>query len=186
MTFTIGHHTIGADHPLFSSAELGLNHGGDLDCALALVDAAAHAGASAIKLQSFHADELVATRCPPPAHVDLGSMRDFFRRFELDEAAHEAIVSLARARGLAVMSTPFDADSVAMLERLECDAYKIASGDLTHDRLIERVAATGRPVVLSTGMASMARSPMPGVGASLRRTRRGPLALRVRLSDPCR
>ena len=155
MSFTIGPHAIGHEHPLFVIAELGLNHGGHVDTALALVDAAANAGASAVKLQSFHADQLVQVQCPPPAHVDLGSMREFFRRFELDIDAHVAIAARARSRGLAFMSTPFDADAVDMLEELDCDAYKIASGDLTHDRLIERVAATGRPVVLSTGLSSL-------------------------------
>lgn len=155
MSFRIGPHVVGPEHPLFVIAEIGINHAGDVDTALALVDAAANAGVSAIKLQSFHADQLVGRECPPPAHVDFGSMREFFRRFELDADAHAAIAARARSRGLAFMSTPFDADAVDMLEGLECDAYKIASGDLTHDRLIERVAATGRPVVVSTGLSSL-------------------------------
>jgi sialic acid synthase SpsE len=156
MSITIGHRRVGPEEPLFVIAELGINHGGDLERALALVDAAATAGASAVKLQCFHADQLIADRCPPPRHLDIGSMRDYFRRFELGPEAHEAIFTLARASGLAVMATPFDAEAVEMLEMLDCDAYKIASGDLTHDRLIERVAATGRPVVLSTGMSAIA------------------------------
>lgn len=156
MPITIGTHRVGPEEPLFVIAELGINHGGDLDRALALVDGAATAGASAIKLQCFHADQLIADRCPPPRHLDIGSMREFFRGFELGPEAYEAIFTLARASGLAVMATAFDAEAIDMLEALDCDAYKVASGDLTHDRLIERLAATGRPLVLSTGMSAMA------------------------------
>ncbi len=140
---------------MFVIAEIGLNHGGALDAALALVDAAHAAGASAVKLQTLRADGLVAGHCPPPAHVAVESLRDFFRQFELDDAAHAAVAARARALGLGFMSTPFDLDAVAMLERVGVDAFKIASGDLTNRPLIERVAVTGRPLVLSTGMSDL-------------------------------
>lgn len=153
MTMRIGRRVVGGEAPLFVIAEIGLNHGGSPEQALALVDAAADAGAAAVKLQSLRGDTLVAAACPPPAHVACGSLREFFRRFELDEAAHAAVAARARARGLAFMSTPFDEAAVDMLERIGCDAYKIASGDLTHHRLIARAAGTGRPLVISTGMS---------------------------------
>jgi sialic acid synthase SpsE len=146
---------IGPHVPVFAIAEIGLNHGGDPEQALRLVDAAADAGASAIKLQTLYADRLVAESCPPPAHVHASSLREFFASFELDLAAHRAIVTRARAHGLAVMSTPFALDAVPMLEALGIDAFKIASGDLTYDGLIRAVARTGTPMVLSTGMASL-------------------------------
>jgi sialic acid synthase SpsE len=141
--------------PLFAIAEIGLNHGGSPAEALALVDAAARAGASAVKLQTLRADALVAGHCPAPAHVEARSLRDFFRQFELDEEAHRAVAARARMHGLAFMSTPFDLDAVEMLERVGVDAFKIASGDLTFVSLIRRVAATGTPVVLSTGMSTL-------------------------------
>lgn len=152
----IGGRGIGPAHPFFVIAEIGLNHGGSIDRALALVDAAAAAGASAVKLQTLFADELVAADCPAPSHVASESLRDFFRAFELDEAAHRAVAVRARAHGLAFMATPFSEGAVDLLERVGVDAFKIASGDLTWDRLIERTASSGRPIVLSTGMASMA------------------------------
>jgi sialic acid synthase SpsE len=155
MHFEIGGRLVGAGAPLFVVAELGLNHEGSVERALELVDAAAGAGASAIKLQSFKADDLVAAGCPPPAHVPEQSLVEFFRRFELDEAAHHTIAAHARARGLRVIATPFSCDAVDMLERVRVDAYKIASGDLTYDALIARCAATGVPVVMSTGMATL-------------------------------
>lgn len=146
---------IGPHAPVFAIAEIGLNHNGDVSQALRMVDAAAQAGASAIKLQTLFADRLVAPSCPPPTHVAVSSLREFFAAFELDLDAHRAIVARARRHGLAVMSTPFSEEAVPMLETLALDAYKIASGDLTYDGLIAAVARTGRPVVLSTGMATL-------------------------------
>jgi N,N'-diacetyllegionaminate synthase len=155
MCMNIAGRSITADGPLFVVGEIGLNHGGELAEALAMVDVAALAGASAVKLQSLRGETLVTAACPAPAHVDSASLQDFFRQFELDEVAHAAIAERARFLGMAFMSTPFDEAAVAMLERVGCDAYKIASGDLTHHRLIERAAATGKPVVLSTGMSNL-------------------------------
>ena len=152
--FDIGSRRIGPGEPLFVIAEIGLNHGGSLERALTLVDAAADAGASAVKLQTLRADELVAADCPAPAHVSAPSLRAFFARFELDEPAHRTIVARARARGLAVMATALSLGAVDLLERVGVDAYKIASGDLTYDGLIDRCARTGKPLVLSTGMAT--------------------------------
>jgi N,N'-diacetyllegionaminate synthase len=151
----IGGQRIGVREPLFVIAELGLNHGGSLSRALELVDAAAAAGASAIKLQTFRAEDLVAAGCPAPAHVPEKSLRDFFARFELDRSSHIAIRDRARTLGVAFVATPFSCAAVDMLEDLEVDALKIASGDLTYDQLIARAARTGRPVIISTGMSTL-------------------------------
>lgn len=152
----IGGRLLRAGEPLFAIAELGLNHGGDPGRALALVDAAAAAGASAVKLQTFRAGRLVAPGCPAPAHVAAASLEAFFRRFELDEAAHRAVAERARRAGLACLSTAFDEEAVDLLVRLGMDAIKIASGDVTHHRLIARAARTGLPLVVSTGMSTAA------------------------------
>ena len=151
----IGGRRIGHDQPIFVIAEIGLNHSGSLDRALTMVDAAAWAGASAIKLQTLEASALVASSCPAPAHVRAASLRDFFAAFELNADAHAAIAARARQHGLAVMATPFAEPLVAMLERIRLDAYKIASGDVTYDGLIARAAATDRPLVMSTGMSTL-------------------------------
>jgi sialic acid synthase SpsE len=151
----IGRRSIGAHAPVFAVAEIGLNHGGDLQQAVALVDAAASAGATAIKLQTMYADRLVAAACPPPAHTNVSSLREFFSEYELDADAHRAIVTRAREHGLSVLSTPFCEDALEMLEELDVDAYKIASGDLTYDGLIAAAARTGKPVILSTGMSTL-------------------------------
>jgi sialic acid synthase SpsE len=149
-----GRRVVGDGAPLFAIAEIGLNHGGSIDRALALVDAAADAGADAIKLQTIVADELVAPSCPAPVHVEASSLVDFFATFELDEAAHERIAARAWARGLVVLATPFSERSVDMLLRVGIDGFKIASGDLTWHQLIAKVAATGKPMILSTGLAT--------------------------------
>jgi N,N'-diacetyllegionaminate synthase len=147
--------TVGAGHPLFTIAEIGLNHGGSIDRACALVDAAADAGASAVKLQTLIAAELVAPGAPAPAHVGATSMREFFATFELDESAHRAVIGHARSRGLVVIATALSESAVDLLDRVGVDAFKIASGDVTWSRLIGRCAATHRPLIISTGMADL-------------------------------
>lgn len=158
MFFEIGRILVGESQPLFVVAELGLNHGGSLERALAMVDAAAAAGASAVKLQTLKADELVAASCPAPTHVQAASLRDFFRQFELDRDAHDAVARRARLHGLAFVATPFSLSAVDMLDEIGVDAFKIASGDLTYDALIARAARTGRPLVMSTGMSTLAET----------------------------
>jgi len=154
MRFEIRGRGIGPGEPLFVVAEIGLNHGGSLSAAQAMVAAAASAGASAVKVQTLRADALVSPACPPPAHVAATSLREFFRRFELSERDYEVLAADAHRMGLAFMSTPFDEGAVELLERVGCDAYKIASGDITYSGLLQRVARTGKPIVISTGMST--------------------------------
>jgi N,N'-diacetyllegionaminate synthase len=151
----IGHRRLGPGEPVFVIAEIGLNHGGSRDKALEMVDAAAYAGASAIKLQTLEARRLVADSCPAPTHVTATSLREFFATFEIDAETHHAMVERARQHGLGVLTTPLAEAALAMLEPLAFDGYKIASGDLTYHALIAAVARTGRPLVMSTGMASL-------------------------------
>jgi sialic acid synthase SpsE len=158
MLLEIGGRRVGERQPLFVIAELGLNHGGSVERALAMVDAAAAAGASAVKLQTFTADTLVAAHCPPPAHVPAGSLREFFRQFEIDRAGHAEVAARARLHGLAVIATPFSIESIEMLVDVGVDALKIASGDLTYDDLVARAARTGLPLIVSTGMSTLAET----------------------------
>jgi hypothetical protein len=98
MSPEIGGRPIGPDVPVFAIAEIGLNHGGSVDRAHDMVDAAAAAGASAVKIQTLVADELVASTCPAPAHVTATSLREFFATYELDLDAHRAVIARARAQ----------------------------------------------------------------------------------------
>ena len=150
----IAGHSIVPGTPMRVIAEIGLNHDGDGELAHRLVDACADAGAWAIKLQVFDADHLLVEDAPAPAHVQAASLRDFFARFELQIDVYRSLLARARARGLVAIATAFDSAAVEMLEQLDIDAFKVASGDLTHVMLIEHVARTGRPVILSTGMSS--------------------------------
>ena len=149
----IAGHSIASGGPLRVVAEIGLNHNGEAALAHRLVDACADAGVFAIKLQVFDAEQLLVADAPAPAHVQAASLRAFFAQFELRPEAYAAIVRHARERGLAVVATAFDASSVAMLYALGIDAFKVASGDLTHAGLIADVSRSGRPVILSTGLS---------------------------------
>lgn len=154
-TICIGGREVSDTAPLFVAAEIGMNHGGSIDQALALVDATAETGADAVILQTIDAAQLASPTAPMPGHLPQGSLVEFFARYQLDEPAHVKIVARARKHGLRVIATPFSIDGVDLLERVGVDAYKIASGDLTWDQLIERACNTGKPVVIATGMASI-------------------------------
>lgn len=145
---------------VFIVAEAGVNHDGSLDDALTLVDVAAEAGADAVKFQTFRADALVTQRAAKAAYQVAntghdGGQADMLRRLELSEDAHHRIADRCRARGVAFMSTAFDMEGLALLERLGVPAIKIPSGDLTWGSMLLAAARTGRPLFVSTGMADL-------------------------------
>lgn len=149
-----------ADGSVFFVAEAGVNHNGDRTRAKELVDAAAAAGADAVKFQTFSTDRLVAEDAPTADYQEdrtgEASQRDVLRRYELDRTDHEALRDYCERAGVTFLSTPFDAESAALLDDLDVAAVKIGSGDLTNHRLLGRVARLGRPMIASTGMATMA------------------------------
>ena len=161
-TATLGARTVGADHPTYVIAELSGNHNGDLGRALAIIDAAADAGADAIKLQTYTASSLTIDSATPPFMIGGGTPWDGRKLFELYEEAAtpwewtEQLFERGRALGLDVFSTPFDAAAVDLLEPLDPPAHKVASFELVDHGLLRIVAATGRAVILSTGMATAA------------------------------
>lgn len=144
-------------------AEMSGNHNHSLERALAIVDAAAGAGADAIKLQTYTADTMTLdVRAPGFVIEDPNSLWAGRQLYDLYKEAHtpwdwhEPIMRRAAARGLQCFSSPFDDSAVEFLEKLGVPAYKIASFECTDLPLIRRVARTGRPVIISTGMASEA------------------------------
>ena len=149
---------IGPGHRPYVVAELSANHLGGLDRALAIVDAAARAGVDAVKLQTYTPDTITIDHTGPGFVLESGPWRGR-RLYELYQEAHTpwqwhaALFERARALGIAAFSSPFDASAVSLLESLGCPAYKIASFELVDPALIAAAAATGKPLLLSTGMA---------------------------------
>lgn len=157
-TLDIAGRRIGDDRPPFIIAELGVNHDGDPRRALDLVDAAADAGADAIKTQCFRADLLMSGASALAKYqADAGERdpRAMLRRLELPDDAMRAVVDRARSRGVLAIVTVFSLELVDDAASMGWDAYKFASPDIIHRPLIERVSAIGRPLLLSTGAASL-------------------------------
>jgi sialic acid synthase SpsE len=137
-------------------AELGVNHDGSVSRAMELTEAAARAGADAIKLQVFSADRLMNASAEFAAYqVGLGdSPREMLRKYELTDDELAKVVTHARERGLAAIATPFSPEDVERLARLDLSAVKIASPDLVNWPLLRAAAALGKPMLVSTGAAT--------------------------------
>ena len=144
---------------VFVIAEAGVNHNGDPGLAAALVDAAAEAGADAVKFQTFHTDAVVTAGARQAAyqrrHAPAVSQRAMLRPLELSERVHRSLVARARRRGLCFLSTPFDETSARFLHELRVPLFKIASGEVTNLPFLGYVARLGRPIILSTGMSTL-------------------------------
>ncbi|WP_394191966.1 pseudaminic acid synthase [Pseudoalteromonas atlantica] len=156
---TINGRTIGSGYPVYIIAEMSANHGQDLEQAKALVRAAKEAGADAIKLQTYRADTLTMD-CKLPHFEATGPWKGQYL-YDLYEGAympwdfHAPLVQLANEIGITIFSSPFDDSAVDLLESLDSPAYKIASPELIDHALIRKVAATGKPMIMSTGGATL-------------------------------
>ena len=156
-TRTIGDKIIGAGHPVYVTGEIGINHNGELSNAFALIDQAAAAGCDAVKFQK-RTPEI----CTPRDQWDLerdtpwGRMRyiDYRHRVEFGADEYAAIDAYARSRAIAWFASPWDVESVDFLEQFDVPAHKVASASLTDDELLRRLRATGRTIILSTGMST--------------------------------
>jgi N-acetylneuraminate synthase len=156
-SFDIGRAAIGGG-ACFVIAEAGVNHDGDLDKALALVDAAAAAGADAVKFQTFSADRLVTADAPKARYQERdasASQHEMLRRLELAPANYRRIADYCNEKGIVFLSSPFDEDSADLLEALDIAAFKIPSGELINIPFLQHVARKRRPMIVSTGMATL-------------------------------
>jgi pseudaminic acid synthase len=157
----IGDREIGPDHPPLVVAEMSGNHNQSLDRALAIVDAAADAGAHAVKIQTFTADSMTLDLdegdfviADPKSLWNGRKLYDLYVEAATPYEWHAPIMKRCADRGVLCFSTPFDASAVDFLETLHVPAYKIASFENIDIPLIRRVAATGKPIIMSTGMAT--------------------------------
>lgn len=156
---TINEQKIGEGHPPYIIAELSANHNGSIDKALATIDMIKNMGADAVKIQTYTADTMTID-CDNDYFQIEGGLWDGYNLHKLYQWAqtpfewHQAIFDHAKKIGLTIFSTPFDETAVDLLESLNCPAYKIASFEATDLMLIEKVAKTGKPLIISTGMAS--------------------------------
>ena len=149
---------LGAGHPALLVAEIGFNHNGDVELAKRMIESATINGADAVKLQTFVAREMISNTllADDPDHPGNEiPFYEFFQRYELSREDYKVLIAYARTLHIPLFSTPFDDASLDMLVELEMPALKIASPDLTYTPFLEKVAETGLPVVLSTGMGSM-------------------------------
>ncbi|MFF5991445.1 pseudaminic acid synthase [Prauserella flavalba] len=163
MSVRIGKHDIGPEHAPFVIAEVSGNHNGDLGRALAIVDAVAESGAQAVKLQTYRPDTITIDVDGPAFRLsdghELWGGQNLYRLYEQAHTPwewHEPLFRRAREHGLEVFSSPFDPTAVELLESLDAPAYKIASSEIVDLPLVELCARTGKPLVISTGMATVA------------------------------
>ncbi|HLE24625.1 MAG TPA: N-acetylneuraminate synthase family protein [Thermodesulfobacteriota bacterium] len=145
--------TIGCNEPVLIIAEIGVNHGGCLENALNLIDAAREACVDAVKLQSHLADEEVILENSSQSNKYLEAYKRW-KRFELSEYQHRIIKEYAEEKGLIFFSTAFSMAAVEMLNNIRVPLFKLGSGDITDHQLIELIASKGKPIIISTGMST--------------------------------
>lgn len=146
--------------PVFVIAEAGINHVGHLGVALEMVEVAASCGADAVKFQTFSAEKIATAEAAltdyQAVEVTTGmSQREMLQAYELDRSAHETLITRCRENGIMFMSTAFDSDSLRLLLEFDVSVLKVPSGEINNLPYLREIAAAGRPVLLSTGMADL-------------------------------
>ena len=145
---------------VFIIAEAGVNHNGNLDMAIQMVDAAVAARADAVKFQTFNAEKVIAANAPKAGYqmetTGSGeSQLEMVRKLELDEAAHVRLYQYCQGKGIQFLSTPFDLESIDLLKRLGLETFKIPSGEITNLPYLRKIGALKKRLIVSTGMADL-------------------------------
>lgn len=153
-TLDIGGRKIGDGNPCFVIAEIGSNHNQDYGLACKMIEAAAQAGVDAVKFQTFRAATHYSKKSPGFGYLNNTDTHELIRSLELDRSWQAKLKLHAEACGVAFFSSPCDSDAISGLAELDVPAYKVASFDLTDDVLISEMAAIGKPMIMSTGMAT--------------------------------
>ncbi|MEE9324463.1 MAG: N-acetylneuraminate synthase family protein [Dehalococcoidia bacterium] len=154
----IGDRAIGDGHPVFVVAEIGVNHNGSMPTAKKLIDAAASAGADAVKFQKRNLKQVYQQEIldnPNLGEQSFQYMIPLLREFEFSEHDYFYLAGYAREKGLIFLCTPFDSDSADFVDSLKVPAYKIASADMINFPLLEHILSKGKPLLISTGMSTM-------------------------------
>lgn len=155
----VGNKYIGDDHPCFIIGEIGSNQNKDLDTAYKLIDMAAEAGVDAVKFQTMKSNDITIKNTPANAYGEYPYTKDKNYWFEVLEDFvlpfkwHKELFDYAKSKGLIVFSTPESVEAVDLLEELNVPLYKMASMDITHIKLLERIGKTKKPVIISSGIA---------------------------------
>ncbi|DAB37596.1 MAG: N-acetylneuraminate synthase [Sulfuricurvum sp. GWF2_44_89] len=145
---------------IFIIAEAGVNHNGSIELAKALIDVAAQSGADAVKFQTFKADRLVSKTAQKATYQKLTTdvaetQYEMIKKLELDEAAHHKLITYCKTKKILFLSTPFDHESIDLLDRLGMQIFKIPSGEITNLPYLRHIGSLGKKVILSTGMANL-------------------------------
>jgi len=157
---SIGTKTVGEGKPCFIIAEAGVNHNGNIDLAKKLIDAAVVAGADAVKFQTFKAENLVTSSANKAEYQkrttnSSESQFEMLKKLELKKRDYRELSEYSNKKGIMFLSTPFDFESVDLLDELDVPAFKISSGDLTNLPLLQYAASKKKPLLISTGMSTL-------------------------------
>jgi len=150
--------TIGPGYPCFIVAEAGVNHNGKISLAKKLIDAAKGADADAVKFQAFKAERIVAKTAEKAKYQKVageGSQYNMLKKLELSENGFKELANYAKKKKILFLATPFDGESVDLLEKLGVPAFKVASGEIINFPLLRHMAKKRKPILLSTGMSTL-------------------------------
>jgi N,N'-diacetyllegionaminate synthase len=162
MEFKIQNKMVGDRHPVFFIAEAGVNHNGSIDLGKKLIDIAVDAGADAVKFQTFKTENIITPEAPKSTyHIETTgadkeqSWFELLKTQEMSKDMHIELIDYCNNRSIIFLSTPYDEESVDLLEELNVPAFKIASTDTSNTILLSYIAQKGRPMIISTAMATM-------------------------------